>query len=89
LQLWGKTKGKARLQLATAKPELHEAHHLQLDCSKAQARLGWQARLGGDQMLQWTVDWYRRVIQDPRCAQQLTCRQITQYMELASSSTPL
>jgi CDP-glucose 4,6-dehydratase len=89
LRFWGKTKGKARLELASAKPELHEAHHLRLDCSKAQARLGWQARLGGDQMLQWTVDWYRRVVRDPRCAQQLTCRQITQYMELASGSTPL
>jgi CDP-glucose 4,6-dehydratase len=89
LQLWGKPKGKARLQLATAKSPLHEARHLHLDCSKAQARLGWQARLGVDQMLQWTVNWYRRVIQDPRCAQQLTCRQIKQYTELVSSSTPL
>jgi len=89
LRLWGKDKGKAKLQLAVGKSSLHEAHHLKLDCSKAQARLGWEARLGADQMLQWTVDWYRNVIRDPRCAQQLTCRQITRYTELVSSSTPL
>jgi CDP-glucose 4,6-dehydratase len=88
LQLWGTDRGKARLQLAASKSQLHEAHYLKLDCSKAQARLGWEARLGVDDMLQWTVDWYRNVIRDPRCAQQLTCRQITQYMELVSSSTP-
>jgi CDP-glucose 4,6-dehydratase len=88
MQLWGKDKGKAKLQLAASKSQLHEAHTLKLDCSKAQARLGWEARLGVDDMLRWTVDWYRNVIRDPRCAQQLTCRQITQYMELLSSSTP-
>ncbi len=89
MQLWGKDKGKATLQMAADKSHLHEAHHLKLDCSKAQARLGWEARLGVDEMLRWTVEWYRKVIQDPRCAQQLTCRQITQYMDLVSSSTPL
>jgi CDP-glucose 4,6-dehydratase len=89
MKLWGKDKGKARLQLAAGKSRLHEAHYLKLDCSKARARLGWEARLGVDEMLRWTVDWYRKVIHDPRCAQQLTCRQITQYMELVSRSTPL
>lgn len=89
MQLWGQGKGKARLQMAAGKSHLHEAHHLKLDCSKARARLGWEARLGVDPMLQWTVEWHRNVARNPRCAQQLTCRQITRYMELVSSSTPL
>lgn len=89
VRLWGKDKGRARLQLAADKSQMHEAHYLKLDCSKAQAQLGWQARLGVDDMLQWTVDWYRNVIQDAQCAQQLTCRQITQYTELISSSNQL
>ena len=89
LRLWSKHRGKAQLQFAAGKSKLHEAHHLKLDCSKAQARLGWEARLGVDEMIQWTVDWYRNVIRDPRCAQQLTCRQITQYTERVSNSTPL
>jgi CDP-glucose 4,6-dehydratase len=88
MQLWGGRKGKARLQMNSAKPQMHEAHQLQLDCSKARARLGWQARLGIDEMLRWTVEWYRNVTRDPQCAQRLTCRQITQYVELVSSSTP-
>jgi len=82
LQLWGKAGHKARLAPA-AGPQPHEAHHLKLDCSKAQVRLGWEPRLGADEMLRWTVDWYRDAVRDPRCAQQLTCRQITQYMDLA------
>jgi CDP-glucose 4,6-dehydratase len=86
LQLWGKDKGKASLQLSRGKAHLHEAHYLKLDCSKARARLGWEARLGIDEMLRWTVDWYREVIRDPRRAQQLTCQQISKYMELVSSS---
>lgn len=37
----------------------HEAVTLQVDASKARARLGWQPRLTVDEGLAWTVDWYR------------------------------
>jgi CDP-glucose 4,6-dehydratase len=41
----------------------HEAAYLKLDCSKAQAGLGWRALLDLDKTLQLTVDWYRAFAQ--------------------------
>jgi CDP-glucose 4,6-dehydratase len=34
---------------------------LQVDASKARARLGWTPRLPLEEGLRWAVDWYRRV----------------------------
>jgi CDP-glucose 4,6-dehydratase len=39
----------------------HEAGLLQVDASKARARLGWTPRLPLEEGLRWAVDWYRRV----------------------------
>ena len=38
----------------------HEAGLLQVDASKARVRLGWTPRLSLEEVLRWTVDWYRR-----------------------------
>ena len=38
----------------------HEAAELRLDSTKARTRLGWAPRLGIEQALDWTIDWYRR-----------------------------
>lgn len=37
----------------------HEAHYLKLDCSKAQALLGWGPSLPISEALDWTVEWYQ------------------------------
>ncbi len=39
---------------------LHEAQRLQLDCAKAAERLGWTPKLGLDQALDLTTEWYWR-----------------------------
>jgi CDP-glucose 4,6-dehydratase len=53
---WG---GDARwIAAGTSGP--HEAGLLAVDASLARAELGWSPRLGLDQALSWTVDWYRR-----------------------------
>jgi CDP-glucose 4,6-dehydratase len=55
VRLWG---GKARWKRdETVQP--HEAHLLRLDASKARRELGWRPRLGLDETLRWTIDWYR------------------------------
>jgi CDP-glucose 4,6-dehydratase len=37
----------------------HEAGLLRLDASKARERLGWRPRLGFDETIDWTAEWYR------------------------------
>jgi CDP-glucose 4,6-dehydratase len=46
----------------TSQPGTHpyEAAELRLDSTKARTRLGWTPRLGIEQALDWTIDWYRR-----------------------------
>ena len=85
-QRWVKLWGRGKIQFGKNSSRMHEAHHLKLDCSKAQTRLGWEPCLRADDMLRWTVEWYRKFIREPRCAQQLTCQQITKYLELVSRS---
>jgi CDP-glucose 4,6-dehydratase len=53
--LWGQP---ARW-IADPGPHVHEAHFLKLDSSKARAQLGWKPRLGLDNALAWTVEWYK------------------------------
>lgn len=56
----------------------HEAHYLQLDCSKARARMGWQPKWHLEEALDAIIDWYRGYLngQDLR---ELTLRQINAY----------
>jgi CDP-glucose 4,6-dehydratase len=42
-----------------AQEQPYEAQTLRLDCSKAQARLGWRPQLPLDLALDWVADWYR------------------------------
>lgn len=39
---------------------LHEAHWLNLDCSKARIELGWVPRYNIEKALDLTVKWYRK-----------------------------
>ncbi len=39
-------------------PHPHEAHFLQLDCSKARRMLGWSSKLDLTTTLQWINEWY-------------------------------
>jgi CDP-glucose 4,6-dehydratase len=63
----------------------HEAGLLQVDASKARARLGWTPRLSLDESLRWSVDWYKRfgLGEDPGT---LTLGQIARFETLGHSS---
>lgn len=41
----------------------HETTILKLDCTKANTKLGWSPKLGIEQALRWTIDWYRQYVQ--------------------------
>lgn len=62
----------------------HEAQMLKLDCSKAKSRLGWKPRLGMNDTLEWTVEWYKSFTrkQDMR---NITTDQIERYKRLSST----
>jgi len=42
----------------------HEASILKLDCEKAKNRLGWESKLNIDQVLEWTVNWYKEFLKN-------------------------
>jgi CDP-glucose 4,6-dehydratase len=56
----------------------HEAQYLKLDCSKAQARLGWRPRWGLEKALEAIVEWHRALCEG-RDMRELTLRQIQNY----------
>jgi CDP-glucose 4,6-dehydratase len=56
----------------------HEAGYLKLDCSKAQAQLGWRPKLDLPQSLDWIVDWHRAQASGAN-ARKLTEEQIGRY----------
>ncbi len=55
VELWGQGAAWAR----DALPQLHEAHHLKLDCAKARSALNWQPRWTLATALQRIVEWHK------------------------------
>ena len=62
----------------------HEAGYLQLDCTLARTRLGWEPRLDVTEAVNWAVDWYRRH-EEGEPALAITLEQISVYEALGSS----
>jgi CDP-glucose 4,6-dehydratase len=67
------------------RPQEMECTLLKLCCDKAKSRLGWQAVLTFPETARLTVDWYRNYYDDPRCARQLSLRQLERYVTLAAT----
>jgi CDP-glucose 4,6-dehydratase len=78
--LWGGGRWQA-----AAGPHPHETATLRLDAAKAERRLGWRARLGFDEALAWTIDWYRRW-HDGADAAALCQEQIEAYLARAGGA---
>jgi CDP-glucose 4,6-dehydratase len=68
--------------VATPGVHPHEAGRLVLDAGKARARLGWRPRLGLEEALAWTADWYQRH-HAGEAAAALIGEQIAAYEDLA------
>lgn len=84
-QKWGGTAGYS----VEESPQLHEAHYLKLDCSKAKARLGWYPRWSIDTAIDKIVEWTRAYAagQDMRamCLQQIN--EYGRHREVHNGST--
>lgn len=60
--------------------DLHEAQYLKLDCSKAQMRLGWQAKLTMEKSIEYIAEWFESYRQG-KDMQAVSLQQIKRYME--------
>jgi len=64
----------------------HEAQSLVLSIDKARASLGWTPRMGFEEAVAWTADWYRGYWAG-RDATELTLQQIVSYENRLASRT--
>lgn len=78
LEAWG----ASEYPIEISSSALHEATYLRVDSSKAQAELGWAPRLSFDQTVSWTVEWYKRYLEEPSSAPRLIAEQIAKYVDL-------
>jgi CDP-glucose 4,6-dehydratase len=83
--LWGFKPG---IEIVADPRQLHEAHWLRLDSSKARIRLGWKPKLSLKEALALTVDWYR-VMQQGGDMRGLTLQQIADYQNPSLSSSDI
>ncbi len=58
--------------------QLHEAHFLKLDCSKAKNRLGWEPRWGLENAIEKIIEWHRADFSNQKMAE-ITLLQIKSY----------
>jgi CDP-glucose 4,6-dehydratase len=56
-----------------------ESAVLKLDCSKAEARLGWLSFVGLERCLELTTSWHLNIWRDPAAARRCTLEQIAAY----------
>jgi len=79
-RLWGDGAQWQALSVADAP---HEAHYLKLDARKAHKELAWRPRLGLDDALALTIDWYK-AFSDGRNMRDVSLAQITSYIDQSS-----
>lgn len=81
VQRWGA--GTIRIE---AENNLHEAQLLRLDSRRAARHLGWETLLTIDEVVDFTIDWYRTVLSGSASASDYTREQILSYAELAAQT---
>ena len=78
-RIWG---DGASYRVDPASADLHEAHYLKLDCSKAHMMLGWQPRWNLGQALIKICEWHKAQIKSSDM-RTLTLAQIDEYEQAA------
>jgi CDP-glucose 4,6-dehydratase len=67
----------------------HESGLLKLNCDKALHHLHWQAILSFQETVQMTAEWYRSFYENPLTIQQMTFKQIEDFVNIAKSKEML
>ena len=85
IDLWGDPSAKAiHADESASESTTPEAGWLDLDSDKARRRLGWHPVLSIDEVLERSVDWYRRSCQDSAFDADRDCREeIARYLATA------
>jgi CDP-glucose 4,6-dehydratase len=65
-----------------ADPNLKESGYLAINPSLARETLGWEALLGVDNSIDWTLDWYK-ACRDKKDMREFSLLQLVQYMRMA------
>jgi len=86
LDLFGRSWGEPIRWSQTPGQQVHEAHFLKLDSSKAKATIGWRPHWNLEQALQATADWYRTFYENPAKLKELTCQQIQDYCRMTKEN---
>lgn len=68
-------------RMPDVRKNLHEAHYLKLDISKAQARLGWNPKWDLSKAVESTVAWYKAWHEKTNDMHQFSLKQIESYEE--------
>jgi CDP-glucose 4,6-dehydratase len=71
--------GRGQVVEAAGEVGPHEAAHLTLSSSRAEAELGWRPLLTPAERVSWSVDWYAAWERDPASVWDVTARQIEEY----------
>lgn len=74
IKIWG----KGKIKISNNINAHHEANLLQLDIQRAISELKWQPRLTAQEAIQWTIDWYKKDIDQQA---EFTFRQIDNYFK--------
>jgi CDP-glucose 4,6-dehydratase len=77
---------RLRAELATRPDGPHEARLLRLDNAKAGTRMGWRPALSLDETVNFTVEWYRAVHENPRVARPMMLDQLHEYTRRVSGA---
>jgi CDP-glucose 4,6-dehydratase len=81
--------GRGSLDLSTPPGDApHEAELLVLDSTKAREVLAWSPRLGTDDTVALTVEWYRSFSEDRESARAVTERQLAAYETALGARAP-
>jgi len=77
--------GQAQWRMENNAGDLHEAHTLRLDCSKARRELNWQPVLDLELAMAWISDWYR-CFYEGKDVSLLTQQQLEMFHEIVSGA---
>ncbi|UII33377.1 CDP-glucose 4,6-dehydratase [Fulvivirga ulvae] len=74
--------GEGKIEIDSSEDKKYEAAYLNLDSSKATNDLGWKPVLDVKESVLWTVEWYKKHVNDKQGALEFTKGQIENFLKI-------